>query len=157
MQFNPEEWGNKMTKSIRTLLLVSLSCFTAVGVSAANSKKPTNSNKKPEQIVVTVHKAEKGLIFEVKSDEYKKGDANYLLAELKLQKGGDCQIIAVVDDRVPLSAITEISEMAINAGFKDIRPFVLWHKTGRMAQIQFGPAIKFTQDPDKIAKREKAQ
>src|SRR5207245_4654022 len=54
--------------------------------------------------------------------------------------------------RVPLSAITEISEMAINAGFKDIRPFVLWHKTGRMAQIQFGPAIKSTLDPDKIAK-----
>jgi hypothetical protein len=47
--------------------------------------------------------------------------------------------------------------MAINAGFKDIRPFVSWHKTGRMAQVQFGPAIKFTQDPDKIDKREAAQ
>ena len=146
-----------MKTSNRTLLLVSLGCFTAVGIYAANSKKTTHSDKKPEQIVVTVHKAQKGLLFEVESDEYKRVDANYLLAELKLHKGGDCQIIAIVDDRVPLSAITEISEMAINAGFKDIRPFVSWHKTGRMAQIQFGPAIKFTQDPDKIAKREKAQ
>jgi len=144
-----------MTISIRALLLASFGCLIAVGVYAANSKK-TASDKKPEQIVVTVHKANKGLLFEVESDEYKKGDANYLLAELKLHRGGDCQIIAVVDDRAPLSAITEISEMAINAGFKDIRPFIYWHKTGRMAQIQFGPAIKFTPDPDKIAKREKA-
>lgn len=146
-----------MKTSNRTLLLVWLGCFTAIGVYAANFKRATHSDKKPEQIVVTVHKAEKGLHFEVQSDEYKKVDANYLLAELKLRKGGDCQIIALVDDRVPLSAITEISEMAISAGFKNIRPFVSWHKTGRMAQIQFGPAIKFTQDPDKITKREKAQ
>jgi hypothetical protein len=146
-----------MTRLTRTLFLASWGCLTAVGVYAANSRKTNHSGKKREQIVVNVHKADKGLLFEVESNEYKKGDANYLLAELKLHKGGDCQIFAVVDDRVPLSAITEISEMAINAGFKDIRPFVSWHKTGRMAQIQFGPAIKFTQDPDKIDKREKAR
>jgi len=141
----------------RTLLLAWLGCFAAVAIHAADSKKTTHSDKKPEQIVVTVHKADKGLLFEVESDEHKKADANYLLAELKLRKGGDCQIIAVVDDRVPLSAITEISEMAINAGFKDIRPFVSWHKTGRMAQIQFGPAIKSTNDPEMIEKREKGK
>jgi|SRR5712664_885573 len=146
-----------MTRTSRTLLLVSLGCLAAAGVYAAGSKKTNPSDKRPEQIVVTVHKADKGLLFEVESGEHKKADANYLLAELKLHNGGDCQIIAVVDDRAPLSAITEISEMAINAGFKDIRPFVSWHKTGRMAQIQFGPAIKSTNDPEMIEKREKGK
>ena len=146
-----------MRAPTRTLLLAWLSCFAALTIYAANSKKTTHSDKKPEQIVVTVHKADKGLLFEVESGENKKADANYLLAELKLHNGGECQIIAVVDDRAPLSAITEISEMAINAGFKDIRPFVSWHKTGRMAQIQFGPAIKSTSDPDKIEKRENSK
>src|SRR5713226_5299931 len=144
-----------MTRSIRTLVLASLGCLIAVSMYAANSDKTPPPDKKPEQIVVTVHKADKGFVFEVESDEYKKSDANSLLAELKLHKGGDCQIIAIVDDRVPLSAITEISEMAINAGFRDIRPFVLWHKTGRMAQVQFGPPIKFTDDPKKLEKRKK--
>jgi len=69
---------------------------------------------------------------------------------LKLQEGEDCQLIEVVDDRAPLSAITEVSEMAINAGFKDIRPFIYWHKTGRMAQVEFGAPIKFTTDAEKI-------
>jgi hypothetical protein len=146
-----------MTTPTKTILLTSLVCVIAVSVYAAKPDKANHPGKNPEQIVVSVHKAEKGLLFEVESSEYKKGDANYLLAELKLRRGGDCQIIAVIDDRVPLSAITEISEMAINAGFKDIRPFVSWHKTGRMAQIQFGPAIKSTWDPDKIEKRERTQ
>lgn len=146
-----------MTRTIRTLLLVSLVCLVAVGVYATSSKKTTYSDNKREQIVVIVQKIDNGLVFNVDSKDYKKGDANYLLAELKLHKGGDCQIIAIVDDRVSLSGITEISEMAINAGFKDIRPFVVWHKTGNMAQILFGPAIRFTQDPDKIAKRERTK
>jgi len=149
-----------MTRSSRALSLVSTGCLFAAGALAADSTntKQTQPVNRPEQIVVNVRKADKGFLFEVASYEYKKkGDANYVLADLKLQKGGDCQIIALVDDRLPLSAITEISEMAINAGFKDIRPFVSWHKTGRMAQVQFGPAIKFTQDPDKIDKRDAAQ
>ena len=149
-----------MTRSSRTVLLVSTGCLFAAGALAADStnKKQTQPVNRPEQIVVNVRKADNGFLFEVESYEYKKkGDANYVLAGLKLQKGGDCQILALVDDRLPLSAITEISEMAINAGFKDIRPFVSWHKTGRMAQVQFGPAIKFTRDPDKIDKRETAQ
>jgi hypothetical protein len=123
----------------------------------AGARSPSPVEKGIQQIVVRVQPGEKGLDYELETEHHKKVEANFMLAELKLQRGGDCQIIAVVDDRVPLSAITEISEMAINAGFTDIRPFVSWHKTGRMAQIQFGPAIKFTPDPDKIAKREKAQ
>jgi hypothetical protein len=107
------------------------------------------------QIVVLVHETSNGLRFKLqagiyKDAEYRKYDANYFLADLKLQEGGDCQIIEVVDDRAPLSAITEVSEMAINAGFKDIRPFIYWHKTGRMAQVQFGPPIKFSMNAGQI-------
>jgi hypothetical protein len=36
-----------------------------------------------------------------------------------------------IDDDVPIGAITQISEMAINAVLKDIRPFIYWKKTGR--------------------------
>jgi hypothetical protein len=32
---------------------------------------------------------------------------------------------------------------------------VSWRKTGRMAEMQFGPAIKFTDIPVKIEQREK--
>jgi hypothetical protein len=89
----------------------------------------------------------------MRSYKLQKGDANYWLAEIKLKECGNCQIIPILDDNVELGAITQISEMAINAGFKDIRPFVYWRKTGNMAQIQFGPPIKYTEDEQKIERR----
>ena len=129
----------------------------ALGAPPANPDDPSPLPGKPRQIVVLVYVNENGLRFKLPSStsrdsEYKKSDANYFLAELKLHEG-DCQLIEVVDDRAPLSAITEVSEMAINAGFKDIRPFIYWHKTGRMAQVQFGPPIKFTMNANKIEQR----
>jgi hypothetical protein len=140
----------------RSAILV-LALFFAVGAPPANSDDTPPPPGKPRQIVVLVYENENGLRFKLQSgsyrnSEYKKSDANYFLAELKLHEG-DCQLIEVVDDRAPLSAITEVSEMAINAGFKDIRPFIYWHKTGRMAQVQFGPPIKFTTNANKIEER----
>jgi hypothetical protein len=125
------------------------------GFAPASANDTVSRPEKPRQIMVVVYAAKGGLRFELesgiyKNHEYKKFDANYFLADLKMREGGDCQIIEIVDDRAPLSAITEVSEMAINAGFKDIRPFVLWHKTGRMAQVEFGPPIKFAKSADKI-------
>lgn len=114
---------------------------------------------KPKQLVVTVRQTSKGLRFQVDSGQYKKDEeknreeANYFLAELKMNQCGECQLIEIVDDRAPLSAITEASNMAINAGFKDIRPFVYWHKTGGMAEVQFGPTIRFTADSAKLERR----
>ena len=139
------------TTFVSTLILA----FSVSSASSTDASHPVMSHK---QIVVLVYETSKGLRFDLESGvykggEYKKVDANYFLADLKLHEGGNCQIIEVVDDRAPFSAITEVSEMAINAGFKDIRPFVYWHKTGRMAEVQFGPPIKFTMNSNKLERR----
>ena len=152
-----------MKNSIRYSVVLLSGSLLALGVAPASSKNTSRGITNQRQIVVLVYETEKGLRFKLqagiyKDMEYKKYDANYFLADLKLQEGGDCQIIEVVDDRAPLSAITEVSEMAINAGFKDIRPFTYWHKTGRMAQVQFGPPIRFTMSAEKVEERvEKAR
>ena len=152
-----------MKNSMRYSVVLLSGSLLALGVAPASSKNTSRGITNQRQIVVLVYETDKGLRFKLQSGiykdmEYRKYDANYFLADLKLQEGGDCQIIEVVDDRAPLSAITEVSEMAINAGFKDIRPFIYWHKTGRMAQVQFGPPIKFSMNPEKIDQRaEKAK
>ncbi|MHB8501427.1 MAG: hypothetical protein ACYDCG_19855 [Candidatus Acidiferrales bacterium] len=147
-----------MKISIRYLATFVLALVLGLSVTPASSRDTTATVMNHRQIVVLVYETSKGLRFDLESGiykgaEYKKVDANYFLADLKLHEGGDCQIIEVLDDRIPLASITEISEMAINAGFKDIRPFVHWHKTGRMAELQFGPPIKFTMSADKIVQR----
>ena len=149
-----------MNVSVRHLVMFSTALLLALGTMPASSTDISRTVTKHEQIVVLVYETSKGLRFNLESGiykggEYKKVDANYFLADLKMHEGGDCQIIEIVDDRAPLSAITEVSEMAINAGFKDIRPFVYWHKTGRMAEVQFGPPIKFTMNSNKLERRVK--
>jgi hypothetical protein len=146
-----------MNFSIKRSVVLLAGLVLTLGALPANSDDTSPLPGKPRQIVVLVYVNENGLRFRLQSgpyrdSEYKKSDANFFLAELKLHEG-DCQLIEVVDDRAPLSAITEVSEMAINAGFKDIRPFIYWHKTGRMAQVQFGPPIKFTMNANKIEQR----
>ena len=144
-----------MKNFVRYSAILVSGLFLALGAAPASSRNSSSVVTNHRQIVVLVYETDNGLRFKVqagiyKDSEYKKYDANYFLADLKLQEGDDCQIIEVVDDRAPLSAITEVSEMAINAGFKDIRPFIYWHKTGRMAQVQFGPPIKFSMNAGKI-------
>jgi hypothetical protein len=147
-----------MKPAIRhTAIFILAFIFVSVTI-PASPRNPSRALTRSKQIVVLVYETNMGLRFDLeegtyKGAEYRKADANYLLAELKLHEGRDCQIIEVIDDRVPLSAITEISEMAINAGFTDIRPFVYWHKTGRMAELQFGPPIKFTVSAETIERR----
>jgi len=147
-----------MKNSFRYYVVLLSGSLLALGVAPASSRNTSAGITSQRQIVVLVYETDKGIRIKLQSGiykdaEYKKYDANYFLADLKLQEGGDCQIIEVVDDRAPLSAITEVSEMAVNAGFKDIRPFIYWHKTGRMAQVQFGAPIKFTMNAEKIEQR----
>jgi hypothetical protein len=144
-----------MKKSFRYSVIILLALILGLGVVPASSRIAVPATQNLRKIVVVVYETDKGLRLKLQSGIYKdtenkKYDANYYLADLKLQEGEDCQLIEVVDDRAPLSAITEVSEMAINAGFKDIRPFIYWHKTGRMAQVEFGAPIKFTTDAEKI-------
>ena len=147
-----------MKNSFRYYVVLLSGSLLALGVAPASSRNASAGITNQRQIVVLVYETDKGIRIKLQSGiykdaEYKKYDANYFLADLKLHEGGDCQIIEVVDDRAPLSAITEVSEMAVNAGFKDIRPFVYWHKTGRMAQVQLGAPIKFTMNAEKIEQR----
>jgi len=132
--------------------LLASATFSVVTLRAKPDEKPVQKQG-VRQLVVHVHKSAKGLEYEMRSYHLKKAEANYWLADIKLRECNDCQIIPLIDDNVELGAITQISEMAINAGFKDIRPFVFWRNTGRIAEVQFGPPIKFTWNEEKLERR----
>lgn len=140
------------TETFFAILVVATISMTG----AARQRQRQTEIGSSRQLVIRVHNSPKGPQFEMKSyDGLKRGEANYWLAEIKLRECANCQVIPIIDDDLQLGAITEVCEMAIHAGFKDIRPFIYWRNTGRMAEIQFGPPIKFTTDVQKIEKQEK--
>lgn len=137
----------------KTIFILTVAVAVAIATSARPRQGRAETPKPKQQIVVHVHQTQNGLEYEMRSYSLKRGDANYWLAEIKLRECSDCQVIPIIDDDAPLAAITQISAMAINAGFTDVRPFVYWRKTGDMAEIQFGPPIKFTTEAQKIEQR----
>ncbi len=144
----------------RVTFLLALVALGVISVAGAFAKTGEGSAQRGpiRQVVVRVHKSPRGLEYEMRSYGLKKVEANYWLAEIRLRECSDCQVIPIIDDNVELGAISQISEMAINAGFKDIRPFVYWRNTGRIAEVRFGPPIKFTGNEQKLEQRiEKTQ
>ena len=144
----------------RVTFLLALLALGVISVAGTFAKTGEGAAQREPigQVVVRVHKSTGGLEYEMRSYGLKKVEANYWLAEIKLRECSDCQVIPIIDDDVELGAITQISEMAINAGFKDIRPFVYWRKTGRIAEVRFGPPIKFMGNEQKLEQRiQKAQ
>lgn len=137
----------------KTIFILTVAVAVAIATPAGSRQGRAETAKQKQQIVVRVHRTQNGLEYEMRSYNLKKGDANYWLAEIKLRECSDCQVIPIIDDDAPLAAVTQISAMAINAGFTDIRPFVYWRETGDMAEIQFGPPIKFTASTEKIEQR----
>jgi hypothetical protein len=132
----------------RMPILFAFAVCTIAFLANSQAMPPQNPSPRmtPKQLVVLVHKSQDGPEYELKAYNLKKREANFLLAEIKLGECGDCQVVPIIDDNVELNVITQISEMAIDAGFRDVRPFVFWRKTERMAQIQFGPPNQIYSD-----------
>jgi hypothetical protein len=114
-------------------------------------KKPPISSL---QIVVLIHNADKriergdkGLEYELDSKVYAKSGINVALAELRLNREKDSPVVALIDDRSPFEAISQFGEMAVAAGFTNIHLYVCFHATGRMAELNLGPAVKFSENP----------
>lgn len=131
-------------------------------VAGAARPKDKTDERAVKQIIVRVHRSSYSDVYTVadlgvlaggrplhdmRVYLLKKGEVNHWFAEIKCN---DCQVFPIFDDDVQLSAITQFSEMAVNAGFKSIRPFILETKTGQMREVQSGPSMKFTMDIGKI-------
>jgi hypothetical protein len=137
------------------LVVCSFGCATAYAGPPKNRHNDKTSKQTPEieQLLVFVHRGEKGVDFDMGYGHQKKSDANFTLAELKLQHGSRCQLIILIDESLDLGVISQVGQMAINAGFTDIRPFVYWSSTEKIAEIQFGPLIKFAPNAEMIDAR----
>lgn len=148
--------------------MVTVICAVVLFVATAARSNDKTDGSRVKQIIVQIHRSSYSEILTFASPgfraggklEYdarlyvlKKGEASRWLAEAKLREGNGCQIIPIIDDNVELGAVTQIYEMAINAGFKDIHPFVHSRKTGRMTELQVGSPIMFTIDPEEIERK----
>jgi biopolymer transport protein ExbD len=127
-------------------LITSLLLGTA---DARHSDKPKKavSNNDDSQIVIVVRAKGDGLEFRIGSEPYSKEDVKYFLGQVRLRRDENTPIIALVEEKVELRGLSEVPAMATTAGFRNIHTYVYWNWTHKMAEVQFGPVVKFSTKP----------
>ncbi len=142
-------------------LLIGTFSVRAQGPSRFKSDDSTSKDKKLP-IVVFVRRVDMKLEFELEKVKYTGDQLAFELEELALDRGKDRQIVVILEDSVLMSDFKEVPFLAIDAGFRDVRVFLTWKKTGKMAEVilsrksddlaefLFGPVRKKTKDPQKF-------
>ncbi len=127
--------------------------------SAASAKSQTTTLP----IVVFVHREDMKLVFEIDDKVYTRDELNFELGEMALD-GKDRLVVVLIQDNVLLTDLKEVPTMALKAGFRKISVFLIWKKTGSMAEmfllrhddnyaeVLFGPVHHATNKPKKLRK-----
>ena len=123
------------------LLLAAFSLGPYIYCSAAPKKKDARETKK--QIVIFARRVNGVALFEQGRNEFRASELNYELGEMRLSATADSEIIVILEDTMPLSDVKDVPQMALNAGFHDVRAFVYWKGTGNMAEVMYGKVMKF--------------
>jgi hypothetical protein len=119
--------------------LIALLCASA-GLQAGHNGKSKILPK--GQIVVSARRANGGIDYSIGKAHYCKAALSETIGELRLTSSADSDIVIVLEDTLALSDIKEVPQMALDAGFKNVRVFVYWKGTGNMAELFFGPVVK---------------
>ena len=138
------------------VLLRSFAMFLSLGLilgapsSAGPKKNKSTASKTTQRVIVFARKTDHGIEYRISKQIYTGKDLDYVLGELHIYANKKSAIAVVLEDNMRLSDVKDVPVMAVKAGYTDVRAYVYWKKTGRMAEILFGPVLKANADPRKL-------
>jgi hypothetical protein len=131
-------------------LIFRIGLLLAVGMQLASSagaapRGKTKEKKSDSEIVVVVRERAKGPEYEIGTDRFAKSeDVKYYLGELRPRRDPNTTLVFLIEENVPLFEIRVAAAMSMAVGFKNVRAYVFWPFTGKMAEIRFGEVVKFS-------------
>jgi hypothetical protein len=136
----------KVSIRILTILLCSGFLSGVLSAPALGKKMKPSVSKADRHIVVFAHKTDRGVEYRMNKQSYTAEELNYALGELHIDAGKRSGVAVVLEDNMQLSDVKAVPGMALRAGFADVRVYVYWKGTGHMAEVLFGPVLKFSAD-----------
>lgn len=136
-----------MKSLVRFALLLCASGFPLCALSQESNPVSAFTLVRNNRIVVQVRRDGSEIEYKMNGEKYRKGDLNFVLGELKLQRGNNCQVIIIMEESALLADVSLVPKMAIDAGFTDIHAYVHFAKTGKIAELVFGPVRGFSNNP----------
>lgn len=131
-------------------MLFFLGLILGMPSSAGPKKGKSNVSKSAQRVIVFARKTDHGIEYRLNKQTYTGKDLDYVLGELHIYANKESAIAVVLEDNMLLSDVKDVPAMALKAGYTDVRAYVYWKRTGRMAEILFGPVLKATADPRKL-------
>ena len=131
-------------------LLFCLGLIFGMPTSAGPKKSKSSASKTTQRVIFFARKTDRGIEYRLNKQVYTRKDLDYVLGELHVYANKESAIAVVLEDNMLLSDVKDVPLMALKAGYTDVRAYVYWKKTGRMAEILFGPVLKATADPRKL-------
>jgi hypothetical protein len=98
------------------------------------------------QIVVSARRVNGEIEYTIGNFHYTKAALSDSMGEMRLNASAESEVVIVLEDTMALADIKEVPQMALSAGFKNVRVFVYWKGTGNMAELFFGPVVKHNLD-----------
>jgi hypothetical protein len=138
------------------VLLRSFAMFLFLGLilgmpsSAGPKKNKSAVSKTTQKVIVFARKTDRGIEYRLNKQVYVGKDLDYVLGELHIYANKESAVAVVLEDNMFLSDVKDVPAMALKAGYTDVRAYVYWKRTGRMAEILFGPVLKANADPRKL-------
>ncbi|MGC1661396.1 MAG: hypothetical protein WA737_15405 [Candidatus Acidiferrales bacterium] len=93
-------------------------------------------------IVIMAEKTKTGVSYKV--DSRPVTDLLLSLSRLEVTRGSSCPVIALIDPRLPIEEIWTIDGTAGKAQFTNVRFFIFFRETGKMAEVHTLPAVSFS-------------
>jgi hypothetical protein len=121
-----------------------------VATSAGPKKNRSSVSKTTQRVIVFARKTDHGIEYRINKRIYTGKDLDYVLGELHIDANKESAVALVLEDNMFLSDVKDVPIMAVKAGYTDVRAYVYWKRTGKMAEILFGPVLKDTADPNKF-------
>jgi len=137
-----------LLRSLTILLLLEL--VLGAPSFAGPRKNKSNPSKSAQRVIVFARKIDHGIEYRIDKQTYTGKDLDYVLGELHIYANKESAIAVVLEDNMLLSDVKDVPAMALKAGYTDVRAYVYWKRTGRMAEVLFGPVLKATIDPRKL-------
>jgi hypothetical protein len=134
----------KLTKTV--LAFLSLCLLLPLNPLRAGPKKTTAKILPKSQIVVSARRVNGSIEYAIGKFRYAKAELSESIGEMRLTSSADSEVAIVLEDTMALSDIKDVPQMALDAGFKNVRVFVYWKGTGNMAELFFGPVVKHNLD-----------
>lgn len=135
---------------MRKLIATIFSASLALGPSALSGQRFTLLDR----TTINLKRVGGEIELSVDGSNYSKRDFDFQLAEVHVHASPKHRVLVFLDEKTArISDIALVTQSVVNAGFTDVEFYVIFQRSGTMAQLVYGSVEKISDNPGRTRDR----